>query len=790
MFRRVVKFIVVLGFLIGLVATAAGLAAGVYYYIRLTRDLPKLERISDYRPKAVSYMRSEDGQLMAELFDERRYPVTIDEIPPMVRNAFLAAEDANFYRHPGIDIVSILRAMWVNLRSSRTRQGASTITQQVVKSLLLTRERTYERKAKEAILSYRLENALSKDDIFSIYLNEIFLGSNAYGVKAAAKVHFGKELDELSIAQAAYLAGLPQRPSRLTDPRYFSEALKRQKYVLGQMLKNAMITKEEHKVASAEELTIVAIEDQTIFAAPYFSGHAIKLVKDILHQIDPSLSPGSPGGYEITTTADIAANELAQQSIRRALRELDKRQGWRGALNRRDPATDIKLSKYKRVAELSDINLHDIYRAIVTKVDSSRGTAVVQVDDVVGVINLKKATWARRLKKKNGVVNVNPARYLNRGDIVEVSLRLSEKDEEPNVLEGGAVVMQLDQTPEVEGAMAVINALTGEVKVIIGGYDYSRSPFNRATQGKLQPGSAFKPFIYLAALEELEYTPSTIVPDSPICLPAGDGTNWCPQNYDRKFLGPITLRTALQRSRNVVSVYLLDRLGVRRGISSARKLGITTPIEPNMSIALGTPELHLIELTRAYGAFAAEGWLADSLIIKEIKDREGNIIYQQKPKQEKVIADEDAFIMANMMKGVVERGTAQRIKALERPVAGKTGTTNDQMDAWFVGYTPEWVSGVWVGFNEKITLGRFETGGKAAAPAFLYFMQEFLRDTPELDFNIPDGVNPVNVNLQTGRLADESDPTAFVEYFKSGTEPRLGRREIEIPRDYLESDDF
>ena len=723
------------------------------------------------------------------MFEKKVLRVAIEEVPEIVRNAFLAAEDANFYQHPGIDIVSILRAVWVNLRSKRTRQGASTITQQVVKSLLLTRERTYERKAKEAILSYRLENQLSKDDIFSIYLNEIFLGSGAYGVKAAARVHFHKELDQLSIAESAYLAGLPQRPSRLSDPRNRDEAIRRQQYVLGQMLKNKMIAADEYELASKEELTIYPPEDRTIYSSPYYTTHAIKVSRDILRQINPSLSPGNPGGFEIHTTLDIKADQLAQKSLRKALRELDKRQGWRGAINRQNSGKEKTVKDNEYTVEVpekvEELDPDKVYPATVTKVNFKKRAVTVELGEHKGVVSLKEAKWARLLIKGKRRVNVNPAKYLRAGDVIEVSLR----DAESSIKEEG-VLLKLDQTPNVQGAMVVRNALTGEVKVIVGGYDFQRSSFNRATQGKLQPGSAFKPMIYLAALEDLAYTPSTIVPDSPISLPAGDGTIWSPQNYDRKFYGPITLRTALQLSRNVVSVYLLERLGVRRGIESARKLGITTPIQPNMSISLGTAEVKLIELAGAYGAFAAEGWLADTIVVKSIKNRDGKVLFQKKAKQSKVIDDEESFIMANMMKGVIENGTAQRLKALERPVAGKTGTTDDQMDAWFVGYTPEWVAGVWVGFDVKKTLGKWETGGKAAAPAFLYFMQEFLKSEPEIDFNIPDGVIPVTVNSYTGQLADPGEEYSFTEYFKVGTEPRYGRRELEVPRDYLENSEF
>lgn len=788
--RGFLKLLMLLCIIVGLLAMAGGLAGGLYFYIRLTRDLPRIERISDYQPKAVTTLHADDGTLIAELYDERRYPLALDKIPQMVRNAFLAAEDSNFYSHPGIDITSIIRAFWVNLRSKSTRQGASTITQQIVKSLLLSREKTYERKLKEAILSYRLEKALSKDEIFEIYLNEIFLGSGAYGVKAAARVHFHKELDELSIAEIAFLAGLPQKPTQLTNLKNRKEAIGRQHYVLKQMLDNKMISKEQYEQAMSDQLTIYPQGDQTVFAVPYYARHAISLLKDIFKEIDPNLTAVSPGGFRVETAVDIKASEKAQLSVAKGLREVDKRQGWRGSLGKIDSEEGKKLfAEDNGPIDRAGLASETLYKAVIRSISRKSGEAVIQVGALEGRVQLKKAQWAKKFVRNDKVYWGNPELELAPGDIIEVSLSeeiaAKAREDEKSVIE-----FILDQTPELEAAFVVSNALTGEVKVIIGGYDYKESKFNRATQAELQPGSSFKPFIYLASLESLKYTPTTIVPDSPISMMGGDGKLWSPQNYDRKYLGPITLRTALQRSRNVVSVYLLERMGVQRGIASARKLGISSPLAANMSIALGTSEVRLIEMVRAYGAFAAEGWLADSIVVKSISARDGKVIYRKKVRQEKVIEDEDAFIMANMMKGVVERGTAQIIKQLGRPVAGKTGTTNDQMDAWFIGYTPEWVGGTWVGYDVKKSIGRFETGGKAAAPIFLYFMQDFLADKPVLDFNIPDGVIPVPIDLASGHLASPDDTSAFIEYFRSGTEPRTTPAEVDARKDYMTSDEF
>ena len=790
MFSKIFKLVIIIGGISIVVAIVGAGIFGFYTYNRLTGDLPKISRISDYEPKAVSQLLADDGSLIAEIYDEQRYPVKFEEIPLIVRQAFLAAEDANFYSHAGIDFVSIVRAVWKNLTSHESKQGASTITQQIVKSLLLSREKTYERKAKEAILSYRLEKALSKDEILWIYLNEIFLGSNAYGVKAAAKAHFHKELADLSIQEAAYLGGLPQRPSSLTNPRNRKLALDRQKYVLGQMLNNNFITQEQFEQARDSELVIYPAEQNTIYAVPYYSGHAIKEVKAIFEQLGMPNAESIPGGYIIETAASVKAYDFAEKAVKKNLRELDKRHGWRGIINAKNLKSEWLTQKFSSVRSPENLSPVEVYPAKVLKINKASSSVSVQVGEIQGIVDLKKCAWASSyVDSKGNIISAKPIEIIQSGDWIEVSL-----DSDASKAEDGEVKILrfvLDQTPKVQSAMTVLNALNGEVKAVIGGYDYQQSQFNRATQGLLQPGSSFKPIIYLSAVEYLNYTPSTIVPDSPISFPAGDGTIWSPKNFDNKYLGPITLRTALERSRNVVSVFLIDRVGVSKVIDNARRLGLTTTIQPNLSIALGTPEVKQIELVHAYGAFAAEGWLADSIVIKSIKDRKGQVIYEKQPHQVKAIDDPaNAFIMANMMKGVIERGTAQKVKVLGRPIAGKTGTTNEHMDAWFIGYTPEWVAGVWVGNDVKKTLGKIETGGQAAAPAFIYFMEKWLKDEPIQDFNIPDGVVPIAVDRASGRLTSPENKEAFTEYFKLGSEPKFTSQELEIPNDYLNNSEF
>jgi penicillin-binding protein 1A len=764
--RLIIRFLFKFFLILFLVCGSIGVLTGFYFYFKLTRDLPKLEKLSDYNPRAVSSIYSDDGTLMAEVFDQYRYPVKLDEIPLRVRQAFLAAEDGNFYKHPGIDFISVVRAAVVNFRSHASKQGASTITQQVVKSMLLTKEKTFERKAKEALLSYRLEKALSKDDIFSIYLNEIYLGNHSYGIKAAAKMHFHKQMSELSLAEMAFLGGLPQSPTKLMNPRYFESALKRERYVLGQMLRNGFISEKEYQEALKEKIVIQPVDLDKTYNSHFYVTHAITVSEEVLREIDRKFSLKRPGGFKVVTAANTAANKLAEASLKRGLEELDKRRGWRGPL---DPKKPHRFNEGEKVPLLQPRNLEplEIYRASVT--GQKKGIVQVRLGDFEGDLDLSDAAWAKRfLTKDEDVVGIEPLKLLTPGVLVDVSIR---GDQPINDIKE-RISFKLNQWPEVEGAFAVASPLTGEVKAIVGGYDYRESVFNRATQGELQPGSSFKPFIYVAAIDQLRLTPSSLVPDSPISLVAGGGKIWSPQNFDHKYLGPITLRTALQRSRNVVSVYLLNKIGVDRGIQSAKNLGISTEIPHNMSIALGTPEVKLIDMVRAYGAFAAGGWLADTVVVKEIYDRNNKKIYSKDPNQKKVLSDESAFIMANMMKGVVERGTATVVKALNKPCAGKTGTTNNHMDAWFIGYTPEWVGGVWTGFDQKKSLGKQETGGKAAAPIFLSFMKEFLKDEPPLDFEIPDTVVPVAVDLNSGRPVNPSAPGAFIEYFKSGTEPQ------------------
>lgn len=797
MIFRIFIWILVCG---GLFSIIFGSFAGLYFYNRLNRDLPKIEKMSDYKPKAVSQILSDDGTLLAEIWDERRYPVALEDIPPHVKNAFLAAEDSSFYEHGGIDFISIFRAAWVNLVSRHTRQGASTITQQIVKELLLSRERTYERKLKEALLAYRLEKYLSKDEILSLYLNQIFLGSGAYGIRAAAKVHFHKELSEVSVAEAALLGALPKKPSELTRPKNFNMAMGRQRYVLRQMLEKGYIDKDDFDVAMNEDVRMFPQEEENLFASPYYATHAIKVAEETVQKVNPDYTLRDPGGFTVRTTVNVKADTFAQKTVQKGLRSIDKRQGWRGVIGniQEESRTPIRWNEFSSPEKMQE---GVVYKALVTDIHPSSGIAKVKMGEVSGGVNLNAASWAKTFTSlPAGTPEIktwfggSPAKVVKTGDVIEVSLSSFSKDDAGKV----SFELQLDQTPAVQGAMVTMNSATGEVVSMIGGYDFKISKFNRATQGDLQPGSSFKPLIYLSALEELRMTPSTLLPDEPLSYQTSEGV-WSPQNFDRKYLGPITLRVALQKSRNVVSVYLVDKIGIDKIIGSARRLGITTPIPRNMSIALGTPEVKVIEMVRSYAPFSSGGYLPEILIVKSISERDGKEIFSAHPSQKQVINPPEAFVMAHMMKGVVERGTAQVIKKLGVPVGGKTGTTNNHMDAWFIGYTPEWVSGVWVGFDSKRSMGKNETGGVAAAPIFLDFMTEFLKDTPPMDFTPPEGVQPIAVDVNTGVPVERGAERSFVEYFVSENglpgSGAYGHQHMYQPRsqegdDYLHNSDF
>ena len=735
-FGRIVRWIAVAGLL-------AGGVAGAILYRELTSDLPPVDQLLRYQPPTATRVFADDGTLIGEFYVERRYLVPLARVPMHVRLAFLGAEDADFYRHRGVDPISIARAFVNNLRSGATRQGGSTITQQVVKNLLLTNERSWQRKAREAILAMKLETKLGKDDILYLYLNQIYFGGNAYGIAAAAKTYFDAEVEDLTIAQAALLAGLPQAPSRYDPLRQPKQALARQHYVLERMVAEGFITREQYETARAEQLHFAPRKPGVYLAAPWYVEHVRRLLEERYGPAAAQL------GLRVHTAVDVKMQEAAEQSLAPGLRDLDKRQGFRGPVTHLEGKEVPAWLKRQADSRPSDETHRN---ALVTAVRGDR--LEVRTGWETGTVPPEGLAW-------NGK-RLAPSTF-HLGDVVAVTL----VDRSPD---GSTARFALDQDPQVEGALVAIDPYTGQVKAMVGGYSFARSHFNRAVQAHRQPGSSFKPFIYAAAMEN-GFTPASIVLDAPITFTFGNQT-WSPQNFKSKYYGPTPLRWALTRSLNTVTVRLVDKIGIDTTRRYVTRFGFQHPLPRNMSIALGSAEVTPLEMVRAYGVFATLGKLFDPIFITAVTDADGNQIdfAGTRPHFERVMDQSVAFVVTSMMQSVVEKGTGQKAKELGRPVAGKTGTTNDTHDAWFVGFTPDLIAGVWVGFDAERSLGSRETGGVAACPIWTGFMKQALEDRPVLDFTVPNEVTQVHVDPGTGLRAYPGGP-AQLEYFVAGTEP-------------------
>ena len=758
-FGRLVKWSLIMAII--LMFIGMGGVVGVYLY--LSDDLPKITSLTDYSPSIITTVYSDDNRKIAEFYKERRIVVPLSEIPLQLQQAFVAAEDARFYKHQGIDFLSIIRAFIKNIEAGTIVQGGSTITQQVTKSFLLTPERSYERKIKEAILAYRIDKAFTKAEILYLYLNQIYLGHGAYGVEAAAENYFGKSVSELNLAECAILAGLPQAPSRYSPFRHPERAKQRQIYVLNRMLAEGFIDNNQVTEAIDVKMDIKPRRNWYIEQVPIYTEHIRRYVEDKY-----GTEALYTQGLKIYAAVDIEMQKAARRQIEKGLRDLDRRQGYRGPETHL-AADQIEAFNDERRAANQENPLHEgaSTKGVVIDVDDKAGAATVQMGDARGIIPLKDIRWARE-------PNVNIAHYQTRvrkvssvletGDVILVRLKKKEQSE-------GLWALSLDQNPQAQSAMVCIEAETGLVKVMVGGRDFSESQFNRAIQSRRQPGSAFKPIIYAAALDN-GYTPATEIIDSPIVFKdqVNDFT-WKPKNYGKKFYGPTLLRKALAKSRNVVTIKIVQDIGLDTVIDYARKLGITADLTRDLSLALGSSGVSLLELVNAYAVFANQGYLIEPTFITKIEDRNGNILEEMNPARKRVIDKSTAYIMTSLMESVVKEGTGRRVKALNRPVAGKTGTTNDLQDAWFVGYTPRFISGVWVGYDNGRTLGKGETGSRTASPIWLGFMDAILKDKPVQMFQVPEGVVFAKIDAQTGLLPiPESQKTRF-ECFKEGTVP-------------------
>lgn len=752
--RTTARLVLRLALALGATLAIGGGVLAFLLYQRISSSLPSVEQLTRYNPPVATQVFAADGTVIGEFYFEKRYLVPLDQVPLLVRNAFLAAEDAGFYRHSGIDVFGIARAFFANLTAGEVVQGGSTITQQVVKALLLTPQRSYERKIKEIILSRRLEQQLTKDEILSLYLNQIYLGSGAYGVAAAAREYFDKPLEELTLGEASLLAGLPQAPSRYSPIRHPARARARQRYVLERMEAAGFITREERLAAEAVPVRVAPSRAPSYRYAPDYVEYVRRALEERYgNQVPYQL------GLRITTAVDLKMQAAAERAVRDGLKALDRRHGYRGPIRqlRPDQASPF-LEQQRRALERHPLAEGASVQALVTQVRADQ--LALRIGAAVASLPASGLAWAR---------GWSAARF-HPGDLILVRVdRLSSP-----------LQVSLDQDPAVEGAFLAMETATGYVRAMVGGYDFARSQFNRAVQAMRQPGSAFKPLVYAAALDH-GYTPASIIIDSPIVL--DDYTRvWKPENFDQKFHGPTRLREALTYSRNIVSVKIAQDIGLPYVTSYLPRFGFTRPFPQNPSIALGSSEVTLLELVRAYDVFATGGKLYQPIFVTKITDGAGNVLEEHRPSYQETVSPQTAYLVTNILKGVVERGTGRKAAALRRPAAGKTGTTNEQMDAWFVGYTPDLIAATWVGYDEKKPLGKDETGGHAATPIWLDFMEAALAGAPVTDFAIPDGIVFVNIDGRTGLRAAPDDPDTVLECFRKGSEPELRAQRAEGPQ--------
>jgi penicillin-binding protein 1A len=722
--------------LYGLIFTAflGAAGAGGYIYYHFLSDLPDFTSIKEFRPAVITQIFARDGQRIGEFYSERRIEVPYSRLPRHLVLAFVAAEDARFFEHPGVDVSGIVRAFFRNLEAGKVVQGGSTITQQVVKRILLTSEKSFARKIREAVLAYRIDNYLTKEEILNLYLNHIFLGHGAYGVEAAAQEYFSKHVENLNLAEAAVLAGIPQAPSRY-DPYINPQRSKeRQAYVLRRMAEVGFITKAEEEAALRQPIKLKPYRPEWIKECGYFNEHVRTLLenrfgKDSVYSM----------GLKVYTTADVELHKTAQQAIEAGIDGVVQRNGYRGPLKHLSgkelAAYQTRQTKY--------------YHKYPPRKGLSVTALVSQYDKKRQGVNLRLGDqWAVLREGSKGVKGFS-MKALRPGDVVQV--RLLSRDRRTKVW-----TAELIPAPMVQAALASMELKTGKVRVLMGGKDFGDSTFNRATQARRQPGSAFKPIIYAAAIER-GFRPDSILLDSPISLPGGrHGQVWSPQNYDHKFDGPIPLATALARSRNVPTVRLMMSIGVPATVKMAKTLGISTPIFPNYASALGASEVTLFELTRAYSVFPNQGAMVEPVFIERIEDRDGRVLMDYHLQKHQVLDAQTARTMVQLMHGVVERGTATRVRVLGRPVAGKTGTTNKTRDAWFIGFTPSVITGAWVGMDDEHSLGGKETGSAAAAPIFISYMKEALKGQAVEDF--PEA--PSTILARKGGEAPEADEEA------------------------------
>ena len=792
--------------------------AGFYVYLRAV--LPKVDRLADYNPPIVTQVFGDDGKLVGEFYLERRSVVEVNKIPRRLIQAFVSAEDSNFYQHKGIDYLGIVRAAFKNVISLSKKEGASTITQQVAKSMLLTPEKSFSRKIKEAILAKRMEDQLTKDEILYIYLNQIYLGGGAYGVQMAAETYFDKDVENLNLAEIALLAGLPKAPNTYAPIKHLERSRERQRYVLERMVKEGYITEAEAEHARNTPIVIRSRKKVNSEQSAYF-------LEYLRIQLESKYGEEQlyRKGLKVYTTMNAEMQRAAWESVTSGLKAVDKRQGFRGPLKYlKESELEGFCRQVEEGVDTASLRQGATYRGVVTAVNPRLWSMTVRVGDRFGTLDRKNMAWAGKLELIDifGNPGKGKEKAIAPGAVIEVSVVT------PDISKNGAL-FALDQEPLAQAALIAIDPRSGAIKAMMGGYDFKKSQYNRALQARRNPGSAFKPIIYAAALDK-GMTPATLIDDSPVEYPGGLGKTWAPKNYDGIYRGPVTMREALTNSINMVSVKILDTIGVQYAIEYAKKLGITSPLSDNLTLALGASSVTPLELTNAYATFASGGYRLTPFALIKVTDRRGQVLEEillptlpvftaltssttlQPPAGAPVglptethnpppgltvpsdtettvpvpppptivsallpvpvISPETAFIITSLMQSVVQSGTGRRALAVGRPVAAKTGTTNDMKDAWFVGFVPQLVTGVWVGYDQEKSLGAGGSGGQAAGPIWTEFMQKAVSGLPVEQFKSPANVSAVSINPATGRLAPDGSSGSVREYFPSGAEPK------------------
>lgn len=743
--------------------------------------LPDYHQLAKYEPAVTTRLFAGNGELLMEYANEKRFFVPVDKIPERVKQAFISAEDKKFYSHAGIDYIGIIRALLGNIKNigtGRRPAGASTITQQVAKNFLLSSEVSYIRKIKEAILATRMEQAFSKEHILELYLNEIYLGNRSYGVAAAALNYFGKSLEELTLEEAAYLAALPKGPNNYNPRTKYEAAVARRNWVISRMLEDGYITEEEAAAAQAKPLETVKRRNNFTKDAQYFS-------EEVRREISADFGTDAlyEGGLTVRTTVDPRLQEIATRTFRREIENYDRRHGYRG------PLSNIALeSGYAE--ELEEVAMPAGAEpqweiAIVLEVNDAR--AIIETKDKAkGEIPLKLLNWARKNLKNQGISNAptSVAKVLNVGDVILVE-KLSPKEAASKKLAENSY--NLRQIPNVEGAMIAMDPHTGKVLAVVGGYSFAKSQFNRATQARRQTGSAFKPVVYLAALEN-GYSPTDLILDAPFVLDQGPGLpKWKPMNYSPRFYGLTTFRQGIEKSRNLMTIRLAQDLGMDKVSEMAARLGVNKNLPELLSMSLGAGDTRLIDMASAYAVFVNGGKKVTPYFIEQIQDRNGKTIMKHDKRscpscsvekwenqaipelsdpREQIVDPLSAYQMTSILEGVAVRGTAARLRSLNRHLAGKTGTTNQNKDGWFVGFSPDLVVAIYLGFDEPRTMGRVETGAATALPVFYNFMREALANQPDIPFRIPNGIKLVRINYNTGRPATPKDSTVIIEAVK------------------------